>query len=78
MINFGEKNTTLTENDWCPSDKTVSAFQKSKLLAEKTAWDFIEDKRKSNQICFELSVINPQYIYGILFLKIHEKLFLKG
>ena len=33
-------------------------------MAEKSAWDFINERKKNNQPCFELSVMNPGYICG--------------
>jgi hypothetical protein len=42
----------------------ASAYQKSKILAEKAAWEFIEEKKKQNQKCFELVVMNPVFILG--------------
>jgi dihydroflavonol-4-reductase len=43
-------------------DKTVTAYFKSKTLAEKSAWDFI--KNQSGEHRLELVVINPGPIYG--------------
>jgi len=34
-------------------------------MAEKAAWDFVEEKKKNNQKCFELAVINPCFILGM-------------
>lgn len=39
-------------------------YAKSKTLAEKAAWDFIEERKKNNQPCFELAVINPSFVMG--------------
>lgn len=33
-------------------------------MAEKTAWNFVDERKKNNQSCFELSVMNPGYICG--------------
>ena len=74
IINCGDKNTVLTEVDWCPTDCAVSVYQKSKILAEKAVWEFVEEKHRQNQICFEIAVINPQYIYGILSILKEEML----
>ena len=50
-----------TENDWTdPNDKTLSAYVKSKALAERAAWDFM--KREGGRM--ELTVINPMAILG--------------
>jgi dihydroflavonol-4-reductase len=50
----------FTENDWSDLNGDVSAYQKSKTLAERAAWDFIA--RKSGGL--ELSVINPVGVLG--------------
>lgn len=53
-----EKETT--EANWTdPNEKDLSAYEKSKNLAERAAWDFIE---KEGGI--ELAVINPVAIFG--------------
>ncbi|TDW51829.1 nucleoside-diphosphate-sugar epimerase [Flavobacterium sp. 270] len=53
----------ITEEDWTnPDDKHLSAYLKSKVLAEKAAWDFIQNEGKG----LELSVINPMAIFGPL------------
>jgi dihydroflavonol-4-reductase len=51
----------ITEEDWTnPNDKHLSAYLKSKTLAEKAAWDFIEKQGGD----LELAVINPVAIFG--------------
>lgn len=51
----------FTENDWSPSDsKDISTYIKSKIEAEKVAWQFIKES-KSN---LQLTVINPVGIFG--------------
>nr|WP_199158488.1 aldehyde reductase [Pedobacter sp. ASV2] len=56
-----DKNTFITENDWTdPNEKGLSAYNKSKVLAERAAWSFIENEGKG----LELSVINPTGIFG--------------
>ncbi|KAJ3125245.1 hypothetical protein HK098_000443 [Nowakowskiella sp. JEL0407] len=49
----------FNENDWTNVDK-VKGYQKSKTLAEKAAWNFIEENKKP----FELATVNPSYIMG--------------
>ncbi|XP_055332866.1 uncharacterized protein LOC129584643 [Paramacrobiotus metropolitanus] len=55
-------NKTYSEADWTDLQQDVGAYQKSKTLAEKAAWDYVnklpEDKR------FELTTINPSYVMG--------------
>ena len=55
------QNKTYSENDW--SNLTnLSPYPKSKTLAEKAAWDFVKEREKANQSCFELAVINPGFV----------------
>ena len=50
-----------TEADWTdPSTPGISAYVKSKTLAERAAWDFI--KAEGNGL--ELSVVNPVGVFG--------------
>jgi len=56
-----DPNTLITEKEWTdPEDKTLSAYVKSKALAEKAAWDFIE--KEGGEL--ELTAINPVGIFG--------------
>ncbi len=48
------------EDDWAV-EENIGAYEKSKLKAERTAWDFVKDDKK-----FELVVVNPSYIHGPL------------
>jgi nucleoside-diphosphate-sugar epimerase len=53
----------ITERDWTnPDDKHLSAYLKSKVLAERAAWDFIKTQGRG----LELVVINPMAIFGPL------------
>lgn len=53
--------TPITESCWTnPRDKHLSAYLRSKVLAERAAWDFIQ--QESNGL--ELSAINPMAIFG--------------
>lgn len=56
-----DANTLITEEDWTdPNDKNLSAYIKSKTLAEMAAWDFV----KSNGDGLELTTICPGLILG--------------
>lgn len=61
--NFGQTNTIYSEKDWADPDKS-QAYQKSKILAEKAAWNFVDEKKNNKQPCFELVVMNPTFILG--------------
>ncbi|HWK02020.1 MAG TPA: aldehyde reductase [Puia sp.] len=56
-----DPNTLITEKEWTdPTDKSLSAYLKSKTLAEKAAWDFMVKEGGDLQ----LTVINPMAILG--------------
>jgi len=53
----------IDESSWTNVDaKNVTAYFKSKTLAEKSAWDFIKNQTDDSKL--ELVVINPGPIYG--------------
>jgi dihydroflavonol-4-reductase len=53
----------INQDSWTNVDaKNVTAYFKSKTLAEKSAWDFIKNQTGDNML--ELVVINPGPIYG--------------
>ena len=55
------RDRPFTEEDWSnPDGEGVSAYAKSKTLAERAAWDFIE--REGGGL--ELSVVNPVGVFG--------------
>ena len=51
-----------TEDDWSSVDGEISAYAKSKTLAEKAAWEFVENLEESKK--FDLTVINPVAVTG--------------
>lgn len=56
-----DPHTPITEACWTdPKDKHLSAYLRSKVLAERAAWDFIEQEGGN----LELSVVNPMAIFG--------------
>jgi nucleoside-diphosphate-sugar epimerase len=62
-VGFSNKNPKIvtTEANWTnPNEKGLSAYEKSKLLAERAAWDFI--KREGGEL--EFTTINPVAILG--------------
>jgi dihydroflavonol-4-reductase len=55
------KEKTFTEEDWTNTDSpTLEAYPKSKTLAERAAWDFIEESGTQ----MELAVVNPALVLG--------------
>ncbi len=61
-IGYGHppRDTPFDERDWSNADAKVSAYVKSKTLAEKAAWDFIA--REGGAL--ELAVVNPVAVFG--------------
>lgn len=56
-----DKSSVITEESWTnPNEKGLSVYNKSKVLAEKAAWDFMKNEGGT----LELSVINPMGIFG--------------
>jgi dihydroflavonol-4-reductase len=56
------ENKTFTEADWSDLTKDIGAYAKSKTLAERAAWDFINGPENTNKM--ELATINPPLILG--------------
>ncbi len=58
------ENRTFTEDDWSKIENNIGAYSKSKTLAERAAWDFINgaDAKRTNKM--EMVAINPPLILG--------------
>ena len=57
------KQTSFSRNDWTDvKSKAVGAYEKSKTLAEKAAWDFLEALPENER--FELVTVNPGLVLG--------------
>mgnify|MGYP003575935611 FL=1 len=54
------RNHVFTELDWTDENAPIQAYIKSKTIAEKAAWQFMEDAATA----MELTVINPVGIFG--------------
>ena len=54
----------FTEDDWANTDAKIDAYGKSKVLAERAAWDFVENLPPGETL--ELVAINPSYVLGPL------------
>lgn len=62
-VGYSHTDTTkiITEECWTdPNEKGLSIYNKSKVLAERAAWDFLKTEGGN----LELSVINPMAILG--------------
>lgn len=55
-------NRTFTENDWSNVENNIGAYSKSKTLAERVAWDFINGAENKNKM--EMVAINPPLVFG--------------
>merc|ERR1712127_80981 len=60
-----------SEKDWARPEKHYTAYGRSKLLAETCAWELLEERKKNNQSCFELAVVNPTFVMGPLLSKVY-------
>jgi dihydroflavonol-4-reductase len=61
-VNSGRERTAthvFDENDWSDLARPMGAYEKSKTLAEKAAWDFAREPGAP-----ELVAINPVYVLG--------------
>ena len=62
VLGHRDRNKRFDENDWSNLNGKVAAYSKSKTLAERAAWEFVNDSGKQNDL--ELAVINPGYVLG--------------
>jgi dihydroflavonol-4-reductase len=56
------ENRIFDENDWSIVENNIGAYSKSKTLAERAAWAFINGAENTNKM--ELAAINPPLILG--------------
>jgi nucleoside-diphosphate-sugar epimerase len=65
-VAYGEQDREpgpFTEKDWTNIESEIGAYIKSKAIAERSAWDFMETDAANGM---ELSVINPGAVLGPL------------
>ena len=63
MLEDANASIDINSNSWTNiKAKNVSAYVKSKTMAEKLAWDFVENQDKNHLL--ELVVINPGPVFG--------------
>lgn len=64
---MSDPNTTFTEKSWNPvtiadiHENPAMAYRASKTLAEKAAWDFVQN---SGEAKFDLVTVNPPLVFG--------------
>jgi dihydroflavonol-4-reductase len=56
------ENKTFTDEDWSIIENNIGAYSKSKTLAEREAWNFINGSENINKM--EMASINPPLIFG--------------
>lgn len=62
-MRFGQpKGAVINEQCWSTFTTETGAYAKSKTLAERAAWDFIEKSPPGQKI--EMVAINPVFVYG--------------
>lgn len=62
-IAYGHNKSTCKYTDWTDLSKDVGAYIKSKTLAEKAAWDFINNLSDTS---FTMTTIHPGMVFGPL------------
>jgi dihydroflavonol-4-reductase len=58
----GPGRRSFDESNWSRLDGKIDAYAKSKTLAERAAWEFMENLKGTNRL--ELTVINPSFVIG--------------
>jgi nucleoside-diphosphate-sugar epimerase len=56
-------DSLFDENDWSDLSGKMGAYERSKTVAEKAAWDFMEDVKAEGSV-MELVTINPGMVLG--------------
>ncbi len=62
-IAYGHNKSICNSNDWTDTSKDVGAYIKSKTIAEKAAWDFVNNQTDKS---FAMTTINPGMVFGPL------------
>ncbi|MBK8616484.1 MAG: NAD-dependent epimerase/dehydratase family protein [Anaerolineales bacterium] len=56
------ENRMFNEEDWSITENNIGTYSKSKTLAERAAWEFINGAENTNKM--EMVSINPPLIFG--------------
>ena len=62
-IAYGHNKSQCDQTDWTDTSKNVGAYIKSKTIAEKAAWDFVNNQTKGSLI---MTTIHPGMVFGPL------------
>ena len=54
------RDTPFTERDWTDTDADIQPYQRSKTLAERAAWDFVDGEGRG----LDLVTVNPTGVLG--------------
>jgi dihydroflavonol-4-reductase len=57
-----EGTNVFDEASWSDTSKDIGAYEKSKTLAERAAWDFVESLPEGSKL--ELVTVNPGFVFG--------------
>ena len=68
QIGYGhpDQKEPFTEKDWTDINGHVPPYPKSKTVAERAAWDWIEEMDSKSESHPELAVVNPVAVFGPL------------
>ena len=56
------ENRTFDNSDWTDIEKSRNTYEKSKTIAERSAWDFINGPENGKKM--ELASVNPTNVFG--------------
>ena len=62
-IAYGHKKIICNTNDWTDISQDVGAYIKSKTIAERAAWEFLN---KQSKVSFKMTTIHPGMVFGPL------------
>ena len=62
-IAYGHTKSICNPSDWTDTSKDVGAYIKSKTIAEKAAWDFVNNQTDES---FSMTTIHPGMVFGPL------------
>lgn len=63
IFDYTQGDRDVDENDWANITKNTTPYFKSKILAEKSAWEFMDNLSEEDR-SFEISTINPGFVIG--------------
>jgi nucleoside-diphosphate-sugar epimerase len=68
ILDFSKGDAEYDETHWPEISKSTSAYVKSKILAEKASWDYI-DILNEKEKTFDFCTVNPGLVVGPLLVK---------